>query len=150
MMTEFNQVSRLDQIERVVAANAQQIAANAEAIDKLTLKTDANAEAINNLTLKTDANVEAIDSLTRKTSANAEALSNLMLLARESRSKMAHLPEWTEQVTLATVESRQFRQRAEEENRKFQQFMAESNQRFEILLQEIRFLTNRQNGSDPK
>lgn len=80
----MNSSDRLDRIEAILAATAQQQQANTAAIDRLTERIDriavgqqANTEALTRLEARTLANTEAIARLETQTSANTAAIDRL-------------------------------------------------------------------------
>ena len=92
----MNSSERLDRIEAILAATAQQQQANSEAIGRLEVQTQANTQAIARLTDRVDGLAERIDSLIRPIQSHQEAL---RLISQQHN-------EWREQMRIIQTEIR--------------------------------------------
>ncbi|MFS8801523.1 hypothetical protein NW868_04665, partial [Synechococcus sp. R60.2] len=71
----------------------------------------------------------------------------LQQVVSETRSDLAHLAEWAEEVTQALVTLTALQREHERAIQAINQRQAETDQRFNVLLEEVRYLIRRQ-GSD--
>lgn len=118
----MNSQDRLDRAEQFLAQAAEQIAANSREIQELR---------------------QAIRESHEQNMAQAQGLRDLQEVVRETRSDLAHLAEWAEEVTQALITLTALQQEHERAIQAINQRQIENDRRFNVLLEEARYLIRR-------
>ncbi len=144
----MNGQDRLDRVEQLLAQAAEQTAANSREIQELRQAIrDSHAE----LSEQNAARSREIEQLRQairdsyeQNVAQAQGLRDLQEVVRETRSDLAHLAEWAEEVTQALITLTALQQEHERAIQAINQRQIENDQRFNVLLEEVRYLIRRQ------
>ncbi|MFT0817416.1 hypothetical protein [Synechococcus sp. W60.3] len=169
----MNGQDRLDRVEQLLAQAAEQTAANSREIQELRQAireshaelSEQNAarsreieqlrqairESHAELSEQNAARSREIEQLRQairesyeQNVAQAQGLRDLQEVVRETRSDLAHLAEWAEEVTQALITLTALQQEHERAIQAINQRQIENDQRFNVLLEEVRYLIRRQ------